>query len=106
MHIKENEEVIIFKNDKDYYSIGLSRKDRNNQVFYGYFPCQFKKDVKVENKTRIKIKNAFMSFYLKDDKTMPYLMILDFEIAPKKENYAKLKGEEIDEDLPFWKDIV
>lgn len=102
MHIVKDEEVIILKNDKEYYSIGLSRKDRNNQIIYGYFPCQFKKGVEVQNKTRIKIQNAFISFYLKDDKTMPYLMILDFVEAPKKENYARLKGEEIDgKELPF-----
>lgn len=98
MHIAKDEEVIVFKNDNGYYSIGLSRKDRNNQVFYGYFPCQFKNGINVENKTRIKLQNAFISFYLKDDKTMPYLMILDFIEAEKKENYAKLKGEE---EMPF-----
>lgn len=102
MHIRDNEEVIIFKNDKDYYSIGLSRKDRNNEVFYGYMSCQFKKGVSVANKTRIKLKNAFISFYLKDDKTMPYIMICDFEEVQQKQNYAKLKGEETTEsDLPF-----
>lgn len=103
MHIKENEEIIIFKNDKGFYSIGLSRKDRNGEYFYGYFPCQFKKDVVLESKTRIRIRNAFMSFYLKDDKTMPYIMITDFDIVEKKENYAKLKGDvEIEEEnLPF-----
>lgn len=103
MHIKENEEVIIFKNDKGYYSIGLSRKDRNGEYFYGYFPCQFKKDVDVANKSRICIRNAFMSFYLKDDKTMPYIMVTDFDILEKKENYAQLKGDvEIDgKELPF-----
>ena len=100
MKIAQDEEVIIFKNDKDYYSIGLSRKDRNNQVYYGYMQCQLKKGLSVENNTRIKIKNAFISFYLKDEKTIPYLMVVDFEIAPKKENYAKLKGEN-EENLPF-----
>lgn len=103
MHIKENEEVMIFKNSQGYYSIGLSRKDRNGKYFNGYFPCQFKKDVVLENRTRIKIKNAFMSFYLKDEKTMPYIMIVDFSIVNKEENYAVLKGDiEIDEsNLPF-----
>lgn len=103
MHIKENEELIIFKNDKGYYSIGLSRKDRNGNYFYGYFPCQFKKDVSVENKTRIRVKNAFMSFYLKENITNAYIVITDFEIIEKRENYAQLKGDiEIDDDnLPF-----
>lgn len=102
MHISSDDELIIFKNDSGYYSVGLSRKDRNNQYIYGYFPCQFKKGVELEkNSTRIKVKNAFISFYLKDEKTMPYLMIVDFEEAPKRENYAKLKGEEIEENMPF-----
>lgn len=99
MHIKDGEEVIIFKNDKDYYSIGLSRKDRNGEVYYGYFPCQFKKGDSVNNKTRIKIKNAFMSFYLKDDKTMPYIMILDYTIVENK-NLYELKSED-ESNLPF-----
>ena len=101
MHIKENEEVMIFKNEKGFYTIGMSRKDRNGQYFNGYFPCQFKKSENVENKTKIKLKNAFISFYLKDEKTMPYVMILDYSVV-EEENLAKLKGEEIDErNLPF-----
>ena len=102
MHIKENEEVIIFKNDKGYYSIGLSRKDRNGEYFYGYFPCQFKKDVNVANKTRIKLKNAFISFYLKDNETKSYLMILDYSIVEKDKDYLQMKNEmEENNDMPF-----
>lgn len=102
MQIKE-QEVNIFKNDNGFYSIGLSRKDRNNEIFFGYFPCQFKKGVEVENKVRIKIKNAFVSFYLKDNETKLYVMILDFEEVKPKENYAKIKGEMEDDGkkLPF-----
>lgn len=101
MHIRDGEELNIFKNDKGYYSIGLSRKDRNNQVFYGYFPCQFRKDVNVANNTRIKVKNAFMSFYLKDDKTMPYIMILDYSIVDKEKNYLQIKEQMEDNEMPF-----
>lgn len=103
MHIKENEEVMIFKSDKGYYSIGMSRKDRNNQFYHGYLPCMLKNGLSVENKTRIKIKEAFISFYIKDDKTIPYVMILSFEELGEKENYAKLKGDvDIDsKELPF-----
>ena len=99
MHIKENEEVMIFKNDKGYYSIGLNRKDRNGEYFYGYFPCQFKKDVDVPNKSRIRIRNAFISFYLKDDKTMPYVMVTDYDTVEKKENYLETKTQM--EETPF-----
>lgn len=102
MHIKENEELMIFKNNQGYYSIGLSRKDRNGKYFNGYFPCQFKKDVELENKTKIIVKNAFMSFYLKDEKTMAYIMILDYSLADKKEDYLQIKNEmEENNDMPF-----
>lgn len=100
MHIKENEEVMVFKNDKGYYSIGLSRKDRNGEVFYGYFPCQFRKNEEVPNKSRIRIRNAFISFYLKDDETKAYVMILDYDIIDNKENYAKIK-DNMEKELPF-----
>lgn len=98
MHIKENEEVMIFKSDKGNYSIGLSRKDRNGQYFNGYLPCQFKNGISVANKTKVKLKNAFLSFYLKDEKTVIYLMILDFDEVKNKENYFELKGEN---EMPF-----
>jgi len=99
MHIKENEEVIIFKNDKGYYSIGLSRKDRNGEYFYGYFPCQFRKNEEVPNKSRIRIRNAFISFYLKDNQTMSYAMITDYDMVDKKENYLETKTQM--EEMPF-----
>lgn len=102
MHIKENEEVMIFKNDKDFYTIGLSRKDRNGQYFNGYFPCQFKKGVSLESRTKIKLKNAFISFYLKDNETKTYLMILDYSLIDNKEDYLQMKNEmEENNDMPF-----
>lgn len=90
MKIKEKQEVMIFKNEnqetgKKYYQIGLSRKDRNGTYFNGYMQCQFKNGIEVENKTRIRINDAFISFYLKDKNTIPYVMILDFEIVENKE---------------------
>lgn len=102
MNIKENAEVMIFKND-DRYAIGMSKKDRNNQWYNGYFPCKFKKGVDIENKTKIILKNAFISFYLNEGKTIPYIMIMDFEKAEQKDNYFELKGEvrESDFELPF-----
>ena len=101
MHIKENEEVMIFKNEKGYYTIGMSRKDRNKQYFNGYFPCQFKKNEIVENKTKIRIKNAFISFYLKDEKTMPYIMIVDYEKVENSKDYLQVKNQMEEDNLPF-----
>lgn len=99
MNIKENEEVMIFKN-QDRYAIGMSKKDRNNQWYNGYFRCRFRKGVEVENKTKIKIKKAFISFYLNEKMTIPYIMIVDFEKVEDKDNYVDLENDD-NYELPF-----
>lgn len=82
MNIKENTKVMIFRYDGQYgasYSIGLSKKDQNGNYQNGYMPCRFKKDVEVPNKTQITIKNAWITFNSKDNKTMPFVFINEFE---------------------------
>lgn len=97
-------EVMIFKNDKGNYRIGMSKKDRNNQYFNGYMNCRFKKGVDVANQTKIIIKNAFISFYLREKETVPYVMIVEFENAVVdkfQETLKNLKQEDYEELLPF-----
>lgn len=119
MQIVEDKEVMIFRQDKDgkrFYSIGLSRKDQNGNYINGYMTVVFKKNVDLENKTKIKIKEAWLGFNLKDKKTYPHIFINDFEVVeqeekdPFKEFGETIKTEfdtghqiEIDEssDLPF-----
>lgn len=118
MEIVSNKEEMIFKNeynDKPFYTIGLSKKDKNGNYINGYMNVSFKKGVELENKTRIKIKEAWMDFYKKDVKTIPIIFINDFEIVdqgkkdPFKEYGESIKtdfdtGEQIqitDADLPF-----
>lgn len=82
MNLSSDRPVTIFRRDyqgREFYSIGLSKKDRNGTKYYGYMPCQFKKGVSLENKTRVYIQNAFITFYLKDKQTVPYVMITKFE---------------------------
>lgn len=97
-------EVMIFKNEKGTYKIGMSKKDRNNQYFNGYMLCRFRKGVEIENKTKIKIKNAFISFYLNDKETVSYIMITEYEkveVDKFQETLNKLKKEDYEELLPF-----
>lgn len=119
MQIISDREEIIFRQDKDgkrFYSIGLSRKDQNGNFINGYMTVVFKKDVELENKTKIKIKEAWLGFNVKDKKTYPHIFINDFEIVESdkkvaKENPFEEFGQqfevghqiEIDEssDLPF-----
>lgn len=118
MQIVENKDVMIFRQDKDnkrFYSVGLSRKDQNGNFINGYMTVVFKKDVELENKTKIKIKEAWLGFNVKDKKTYPHIFINDFDIVEQEEkNPFEQFGESIktdsdigeqiqidDSDLPF-----
>ena len=85
MNVKTEKNVMIFVNDKGFYSMSVSRKTESGEYENAYFPVMFKKDVKVENKTLIKINDAWLSFYKteKDSKkyTNFYVFINDFEIV-------------------------
>ena len=82
MNVNADKEITIYRYDGQYgpsYSIGLSKKTQDDKVEYGFFPCRFRKGVELQNKTKIKIRNAFISFNKKNDKTYPYIFINSFE---------------------------
>lgn len=120
MQVISDREEMIFRQDKDgkrFYSIGLSRKDQNGNFINGYMTVVFKKDVELENKTKIKIKEAWLGFNVKDKKTYPHIFINDFEVVESGKEVAKEEtnpfeefgqqfevGHQIeieDSDLPF-----
>lgn len=114
MKIQYEYPIMIFKNEyegKPYYSLGLSKKMQDGNYLNGYIPCQFKKNVEIDNKKKIYIKNAWLTFYIKDKKTIPYIFINEFEYveaaikeAKKETDPFKEFADEIeitDEDLPF-----
>lgn len=114
--------VKVFKNkynDKDYYKIGLSKKDKDGNYINGTMDCQFKKDVKVDDSKKIYIKEAWLDFYLTEEKkndktytiTHPYIFINKFDYVGDVVQESKVAndpfmefGEENDLDifdLPF-----
>ena len=117
MQIISDKEEMLFKQEKEnrrFYSIGLSRKDKNGNYINGYITVVFKKDVDIPNKTKIKIKEAWLGFNIKDKITYPHIFINDFDIVeqpqesnPYKDMSIKTEfdfGEQIkieDSDLPF-----
>ena len=122
MQITSNSEEMIFRKDyngKPIYSIGLSKKDKKGNYINGYMNCNFKQGTELENKTKIKIKDAWLSFYLKDKTTIPTIFINDYEVVgvpkpkeetnPFKEFGDSIKtesniGEQIeitDDEIPF-----
>ena len=104
--------VRVFKKTyegKDYYRIGLSRKDKDGNYIHGYLDAKFKKDAKVDESKKIYIKDAWLDFYLSDKITKPYIFINQFDYveevieATKKDAFDEFAAEvELkDEDLPF-----
>ena len=79
--ISKSDEMIFRKdyNGRPVYSIGLSKKDKDGKYVNGYMTCNFKQGTELENQSKIKIKDAWISFYLKDKQTIPTLFINDFE---------------------------
>lgn len=108
MNISTENQVMIFKREYQgniFYSLGLSKKNQDNTYTNGYMPCQFKKGVQLEDKTKIYIKKAWLSFYLKDKETKPYIFISEYTTLEqtidnsKKIDYTKYDENPITGDL-------
>lgn len=80
------QEVKIYSNDKGYFT-RLCRKNISEEWETGFFYVKFKKGVSLENKTKIKLKKAWLSFYKSDkdkkDKTVWFVYVDDFEVLGK-----------------------
>ena len=89
----------IFKNDKGFYSTSVSRKKEDGTYKNMYMSVNFKKGIEVENNTEIDVKKGFISFYEKDERLIPVLVVTEFETINKEE---KSEFSTISEsDLPF-----
>lgn len=78
-----NGEVMVFVNEhngRKFYKVGISKKMQDGNYQNGYVDAQFKKDIILENKTKINIKSAWLTFYMnKENITVPYIFINEFE---------------------------
>ena len=119
MDFKGNFIVMVFVKEyegRKLYSIGLSKKNKQGGYDNGYMSVRFKKDIVLDNKTRIKVKEAWLSFNTNEGKTFPFIFINDFEVLaeskPKEDNVYEDFGNSIktevqeqieinDSDLPF-----
>ena len=117
MNIVNENPVMIFKKDGQYgamYSIGLSKKKEDGTYENGYIPCKFRKEVNIEDRTNIYIKNGWLTFYKdKNKKTNVYIFINEFTTVEdtinksKEDSLSKAVNEFANEieitsaDLPF-----
>ena len=93
MKIVSDKDEMIFRkdyNDKPIYSIRISKKDKDGSYVNGYINCNFKKGTDIQNQTKIRIKDAWLDFYKKDNNTVPTIFINEYELVgvpkPKESN--------------------
>lgn len=111
MDIISNRDEMIFKNEKDgkiSYQIGLSRKKEDGTYENGYMLARFRKDIELDNQTKIRIKDAWLDFFKIEKRTLPFMFINDFDIVNNDkveeksfDNWGSAKDIEPDE-LPFY----
>lgn len=111
MNLIDEKPKTIFRNEKDgkvFYSLRLSKKDKDGNYINGYVSCKFQKDVNLENKSKIILKDAWLDFYIKDRATNVYIFINKFEkvedIEIPQNTKTEYQQQSIvleDKDLPF-----
>lgn len=119
MNIINNRPMMIFKRDNK-YNVGISRKKKDGSYETAYMKIEFNKDVELEDRQLITIKNAWLDFYNWEYEgkkgTTWCIRCSDFEIYNKEDNqetnpYAEIRtkvesdiGQQIEIDpseLPF-----
>ena len=113
MNVQTDKPCMIFVkeyNGKKYYKVGLSRKKQDGTYENGYVDIQFKQDVEIQNKERIYLKNAFLTFYKSKDKaTIPYIFVMDFERMEDAIEHSKetdiVKQETKDDFEEFGREV-
>ena len=110
MKIIYEDPVKVFKKtfeERDYYRIGLSKKDKEGKYVNGYLEAKFRKDAKVDDSKKIYIKDAWLDFYKAEDKTRPYIFINQFDYVEDvakpepKDPFQEFSEEFTDDMLPF-----
>ena len=99
-------DTMIFRKDFDdrqAYSTTISKKNKDGEYENAYIDVKFKKDVKLENKTKININNAWLTFYInKDKKPVWQIFINDFStIEGIPEGFQAINDDETDSMFPF-----
>lgn len=111
MNISIDLPVSIYEHTKDgkkYYSLGLFKKGLDNNYVRGFINCQFKKDLEINTDKKIYIKKAWLTFYLKDKITVPYIFINEFEYVEDviKQNITKNEGKDLGKEVDPFEDFA
>ena len=98
MNIITEQSYTVFRNDYNqytFYKLGISKRDATGKWINGYIRCKFKKDVVLENKTRIYLKKAWLSFDLKEKETIPFVFVSEFETVNEAIDNSKTSANNL-----------
>jgi hypothetical protein len=85
-------ETLIFRNEFG-YSTSISRKNQDGEYEKMYLSVQLPKGVELENKTKINIKNGFLSYYNTKD-GLPKIKIVVMEYTTDADEQYKQEERE------------
>lgn len=104
MNIEQKYPVMIFRKDNK-YTVGISNKKQDGSYENAYFPIQFNRGVELEDKTKIYIKNAWLSFYKWEHEgkkgTTFFIKCSDFETIDQTIERIKKENSEEPQDDPY-----
>lgn len=89
---------------RKFYRARISRKNENGEYENAFIDVKMPKGTDLENKTKINIKDGFLSFYNYTDKDgnaklVWYIVVLDYTVDEEVNVIESKKAE--DYDLPF-----
>ena len=82
------------------YSTRISKKDKEGNYQNAFIPVQFKKDINVEDRSKIKIMNGWLDFYMNKD-NKPVFTIFISEFSTEEGDVFQDFGDSVELDDTF-----
>lgn len=103
MKVTSDRTETIYRHDKEdrtIYTMKLVKKNMDGEYENGYILTKFRNGVELDDKSKIKIKDAWLDFYKKDDKTNISLFVNDFDLEDNN-TLQKQEEKKEQEENPF-----
>lgn len=86
--------------DKIYYTTRVVKKDKEGNYTSAFIPVQFKKDVSVEDRSKIIILNGWLDFYINKD-NKPVFSIFVSQFSTEEGDPFQSFGDSVEIDTMF-----
>ena len=81
MNLEKNQEIKVYSGEHGYFTRLAKRDVSTDDWKNAFFYLQFKKGVEIPNKTKIRLLDSWLSFYInKDNKQVFYVFVNDYEV--------------------------